>query len=149
MKKIVYRYLSGFAFGALMLVLSYLLLYTIGGNGCYSAGISTIISPSALFLQLVWSGIVYVFINITLINTHEFLKKEENDITLPFLIMYMVHLIIIICSTIFAQRFGRFSREVYSLVYGIGIIIIILGTIADMIQNAIKFHNLKKNKKNA
>jgi hypothetical protein len=143
MKKIVYRYLSGFAFGALMLVLSYLLLYTIGGNGCYSAGISTIISPSALFLQLVWSGIVYVFINITLI------KKEENDITLPFLIMYMVHLIIIICSTIFAQRFGRFSREVYSLVYGIGIIIIILGTIADMIQNAIKFHNLKKNKKNA
>ena len=89
MKKIVYRYLSGFAFGVMMLVLSFLLTYTFGGQAYYEQELGQILKPNAYLLQTIWAGILYVCITITLINTHEFLKQDDNDVTLQYLIMFM------------------------------------------------------------
>ena len=144
MKRIVYRYLSGFAFGAMMLVLCFLLTYTFGGQAYYEIELGQVMKPNALLLQTIWSGILYVCITITLINTHEFLKIEDNDVTVQYLVMFMVHLIVIIFVSFLAQEYGDFGLGVYSLVFGLGMIILMLGTIADMIQDAIKLRKLKR-----
>lgn len=144
MKKIVYRYLSGFAFGVMMLVLCFLLTYTFGGEAYYRQELIQILKPNALLIQAVWAGILYVCINITLINTHDFLKAEDNDVTVQYLVMYMIHIIVIIFVSFLAQEYGNFGLGVYSLLFGLGMIELMLGTIADMIQNAMKMKNLKR-----
>lgn len=144
MKKIIYKYLSGFAFGAMMLVLCLLLTYAIGGQSYYEQQLSQFISPSALLVQTIWAGILYVCISITIINTHEFLKSKDNEVTLQYLIMYMVHILVVIFVSLLAQEYGSFGVGVYSLLFGLGMIMLMLGTIADMIQNAIRGVKLHK-----
>lgn len=144
MKRIVYRYLSGFAFGAMMLVLCFLLTYTFGGQAYYEGELSQILKPNALLVQTVWAGILYVCITITLINTHEFLKVDDNDVTVQYLVMFMVHLIVIIFVSFLAQEYGDFGLGVYSLLFGLGMIILMLGTLADMLQDALKLKRLKR-----
>lgn len=144
MKKIVYRYLSGFAFGVMMLVLCFLLTYTFGGQAYYQLELVQILKPNALLIQAVWAGILYVCISITMINTHEFLKVDDNDVSVQYLFMFMVHLMVIIFVSFLAQQYGDFGLGVYSLLFGIGMIILMLGTLADMIQNFMKMKKLKK-----
>lgn len=144
MKRIVYRYLSGFAFGVMMLVLCFLLTYTFGGQPYYQKELVQIFRPNALLIQTVWAGILYVCITITLINTHEFLKQDDNDVSVQYLLMFMVHIIVIIFVSFLAQQYGEFGLGVYSLLFGLGMIILMLGTLADMIQNLLKMVRLKK-----
>ncbi len=144
MRKVIYRYLSGFAFGAMMLVLCFLLTFTFGGQAYYEEELAQVLSPNALLLQTVWAGILYVCITITLTNTHEFLKVEDNDVTVQYLVMFTIHLIVIIFVSFLAQEYGNFGLGVYSLVFGLGMIILMLGTLADMIQDVIKLKRLKK-----
>lgn len=144
MKRIIYRYLTGFAFGVMMLVLCLLLTYTFGGQSYYESEMTQILSPNSFLLQTIWAGILYVCISITIINTHEFLKAEDNDVTVQYLVMYMVHIIIIIFVSFLAQEYGDFGLGTYSLVFGLGMIILMLGTLADMIQNLMKLIKLKK-----
>ena len=127
-----------------MLVLSFLLTYTFGGQAYYEKEIGQILNPNALLVQTIWAGILYVCITITLINTHEFLKVEDNDVTIQYLVMFMVHLIVIIFVSFLSQEYGDFGLGVYSLLFGLGMIILMLGTLADMIQDAIKLKRLKK-----
>jgi len=144
MKKIVYRYLSGFAFGVMMLVLCFLLTFTFGGLDYYQQELAQIMKPNALLLQTIWSGILYVCITITVINTHEFLKIEDNDVSVQYLLMYMVHIIVIVFVSFLSQEYGEFGLGVYSLLFGLGMIILMIATLADMLQNAIKMKKLKK-----
>ena len=144
MKRIIYRYLTGFAFGAMMLVLCLLLTYTFGGQAYYEQELSQLLKPNAFLLQTVWAGILYICITITIINTHEFLKIEDNDVTVQYLVMYMVHIIIIVFVSFLAQEYGDFGLGTYSLVFGLGMIILMAGTLADMFQNVIKLIRLKK-----
>ncbi|MBR2290668.1 MAG: hypothetical protein IJ867_08935 [Clostridia bacterium] len=144
MKKIIYRYLSGFAFGVMMLVLCLLLTYTFGGQAYYEEELSQILDPNALLLQTIWSGILYVCITITIINTHEFLRADDNDVTVQYLVMYMIHILVIVFVSFLAQEYGDFGLGVYSLVFGLGMIILMAGTLADMIQNVFKLIKLHK-----
>jgi len=144
MKKVIYRYLSGFAFGAMMLVLCLLLTYTFGGQAYYEQELSQLLKPNAFLLQTIWAGILYVCITVTIVNTHEFLRVEDNDVTVQYLVMYMVHIIVIVFVSFLAQEYGDFGLGTYSLVFGLGMIILMLGTLADMAQNIVKLIKLKK-----
>jgi hypothetical protein len=147
MKKVIYRYLSGFSFGVMMLALGYCLAYCIGGENYYASELATIFNVRTLLTQIVWSGIFYCVLSITVVNTHDFLSKEKNDVTFQFLLMFVVHCIVLILVAVFTQKFGNFSAGIYSLLFGIGLIILILATVADMAQNAWKYHRTIQMKK--
>ena len=144
MKKLIYKYLSGFAFGAMMLVLCFLLTYSFGGQTYYEQELGPILNPKSYFLQTIWAGILYVSITVTLINTHEFLKVEDNDVTVQYLIMFTIHILIILGVSLLAQKYGDFGLGVYSLLFGLGMIFLMTGTLADMFQNLIKLIKLNR-----
>ena len=144
MKRIIYRYLAGFAFGVMMLVLCLLLTYTVGGQNYYEEELAQMQMPSSLLLQTIWSGILYVCITITIINTHEFLTIKDNDVTVQYLLMYVIHLTVIIFVSFLSQEYGNFGLGTYSLVFGLGMIMLMIGTLADMAQNVTKLIRLKK-----
>ena len=127
-----------------MLVLCLLLTYTFGGQGYYEQELSQLLSPNAFLLQTIWAGILYVCITVTIVNTHEFLRVEDNDVTVQYLVMYMVHIVVIVFVSFLAQEYGDFGLGTYSLVFGLGMIILMIGTLADMAQNVVKLIKLKK-----
>lgn len=144
MRRIIYKYLSGFTFGVMMLVLCFLLTYTFGGQGYYQSELVQILDPGALLIQAIWAGILYVCISITITNTHEFLKVDNNDVTVQYLLLLVIHILIIVFVSFLAQEYGNFGVGVYSVLFGFGMIILMLGTLADMVQNIMKLKKLHK-----
>lgn len=151
MENNIKKILNNFSIGVLVLIISYIMLYFIGGEYLYSLELNSLLNIKSLLIQTVLSGVLYIIFMQMIKCTSDFTSNKKEN-TYSDLFKYLekfIGLLIVFCilSSIFEIPENVWSIYVFNLVM-IMIFIVIISSIIQIkevkkINKALKDRNKK------
>ena len=130
------RVFGAFGIGVVLLAITYLLIYVIGGEDAYTSEIAILFNHKVLFKEVAWSGIVCVSFTY-LIEVYKDMIESRDYKLIGVLVFGIVFLTVVIFATSKMNKI-YISESIEDLFYGLLLISFMLDTCVSMVAYKIE-----------
>jgi len=130
------RVFGAFGIGVVLLAITYLLIYVIGGEDAYTSEIAILFNHKVLFKEVAWSGIVCVSFTY-LIEVYKDMMESRDYKLIGVLVFGIVFLTVVIFTTSKMNKI-YISESIEDLFYGLLLISFMLDTCVSMVAYKIE-----------
>jgi len=130
------RVFGAFGIGVVLLAITYLLIYVIGGEDAYASEIAILFNHKVLFKEVAWSGIVCVSFTY-LIEVYKDMIESRDYKLIGVLVFGIVFLTVVIFATSKMNKI-YISESIEDLFYGLLLISFMLDTCVSMVAYKIE-----------
>ncbi|MCR5185890.1 MAG: hypothetical protein K6D97_02085 [Clostridia bacterium] len=136
------RVFGAFGIGVVLLAITYLLIYVIGGEDAYTSEIAILFNHKVLFKEVAWSGIICVSFTY-LIEVYKNMMESRDYKLIGVLVFEIVFLTVVIFATSKMNKI-YISESIEDLFYGLLLISFMLDTCVSMVAYKIEEKTLNQ-----